>query len=79
MNWVVWRLTVMLDNRPNSRLRPLVLLLRCLYYSVEKIFGVFLSMLIVSFELLVTVGTFDRVIIVCVPSSVPLVNAILAL
>lgn len=79
MNWVAWRLVGMLVSRVSSRCRPVVLLLRCLYYCVEKMLGVFFRMLIVSFELLVTVGRLALVIILSVPSSVPLLNAILAL
>lgn len=65
----------MLVTRLRSNLRPVWLLLRWLDYSVEQTLGTLPSVLICSFELLVSVGSLARPVVDCVPSMVPLVKS----
>lgn len=58
---------------------PVVLLLRMFVQCVSHMFGPLLSVLMIKLELLVTVTRFALLMVVRVPTTVPLKNAALPL
>lgn len=79
MKRVVCCLGGMLLSLDRICVTPVVRLLRWLVQRVERSFGWLLSVLTMSFELLVSVGRLARCVVRCVPRTVPLMKARLAL